>query len=278
MPRVGCKAQPVRHGVCQRGATTRQGERAAGPIGPATLAQNSGPGTLRDLERVVHGAMRALAAAGVLGANVTGVVDGTELDTTDRDPGCGEGTRTVHREETRGKVHDIAVPVYGWKVLRVSAAVTKRPWAVTVGPMQAPAARWARALVTPARMHLAGDGRRATVVCAQGFVEGSTRWWLAQHDRRVVGPATTTLAVPAEARAQAAAGEDRTVGRRVPTVRHGPGQGAWSARLETEGVGITGLTTDDHEGPPEQACHANRRDFQANPLTAVVVRPWPGKD
>jgi hypothetical protein len=31
-------------------------------------------------------------------------------------------------------------------------------------------------------------------------------------------------------------------------------------------------------GPPEQARQANRRDFQANPINAVVVRKWSGKD
>jgi hypothetical protein len=33
---VGFKAQPVRQGVCQRGAATRQGPRTTGPICPDT--------------------------------------------------------------------------------------------------------------------------------------------------------------------------------------------------------------------------------------------------
>ena len=43
-------------------------------------------------------------------------------------------------------------------------------------------------------------------------------------------------------------------------------------------VGITGLTTYDQYGTPEHGRHANRRDFQANPINAVVVRKWQGKD
>jgi hypothetical protein len=35
---VGFKAQQARHGVCQRGTATRQGERAPGPMCPDTLA------------------------------------------------------------------------------------------------------------------------------------------------------------------------------------------------------------------------------------------------
>ncbi|HEX9869133.1 MAG TPA: hypothetical protein VGC99_11150 [Candidatus Tectomicrobia bacterium] len=57
-------------------------------------------------------------------------------------------------------------------------------------------------------------------------------------------------------------------------MRHGPGKAAWTDRLETKGVGITGLTTDDQYVSPEHACHATRRDFQANPIHAMVVRKW----
>jgi hypothetical protein len=85
-------------------------------------------------------------------------------------------------------------------------------------------------------------------------------------------------AVTADARAQAAAGERLPVGARVHPVRHGPGQGARTARLETEVVGITGLTTDDQEGTVEPGRDASRRDVAANPLNAVGVRPWHGRD
>jgi hypothetical protein len=86
------------------------------------------------------------------------------------------------------------------------------------------------------------------------------------------------MAVTADARAQAAAGEDITVGRRVHTVRHGQGREAWTERLETEVVGITGLTTDDPYGTVEHRREANRRDCQAHPIHAVVVRQGQGKD
>jgi hypothetical protein len=86
------------------------------------------------------------------------------------------------------------------------------------------------------------------------------------------------MAVPADARAQAAAGEEITVGRRAHTVRHGQGQTARTARLETEVGGIAGLTTDDQYGTPEHGRQTNRRDFQPHPIHAVVVRLWPGRD
>jgi hypothetical protein len=60
-----------------------------------------------------------------------------------------------------------------------------------------------------------------------------------------VVPAQTNLAVTADARAHAAAGQALTGGRRGHPVRHGPGRTAGTERVETEVVGMTGLTTDD---------------------------------
>ena len=278
MQLVGFNAQQVRQGICQRGATKRQGERPRGPICPDTLAKQIVKWNLRDLEAVFNGSIRALAKARVFGTQVTGIADGTDLETTERYRGCGQVTRKVRIEDKHGRVHEIEVTVYGWKVLLLIDAATKIPLAVKVGKIHEHEALWTRALVTQARLNLAGPTRLHKVIFDKGFLDGSTLWWLDQQGITFVVPAKTNMAVTADARAQAAAGEGSTVGRRVHTVRHGQGRRAWTERLETEVVGITGLTTYDQYGTPEQRRQANRRDFQATPLNAVVVRQWHGKD
>jgi hypothetical protein len=278
MPWVGFHAQQVRHGVCPRGAATRPGAREPGPLGPETLAQPIVRLNLRELESVLKGAIRALARAGVCEAQVTGIVDGTDLATTAHSTGCGQVTRQRRLEETRGQAHEIEVTVDGWNVWRLIAAVPKIPRAGKVGKIQEHATHWTRALVTPARAHLAGHTRRHKVVFDQGLWDGTDLWWLDQHGLRLVVPAKTTMTVTGDARAQATAGEGMTVGRRVHTGRHGQGHTASTARLATEVVGMTGLTTDDQDGPPEHGRQHHRRDFQPHPINAVVVRQWPGRD
>jgi hypothetical protein len=108
-------------------------------------------------------------------------------------------------------------------------------------------------------------------------LDGTTLWGLNQQGIRFVVPAKATMAVRADARSQATAGEGVTVGRRVHTVRHGQGRTARTERLETAVGGLTGLTTDDQYGTPEHGRQATRRDFQAHPMNAVVVRTWQGK-
>jgi hypothetical protein len=275
---VGFNAQQVRNGVCQRGAAKRQGAREPGPICPETLAKQIVRMNLRELECVFNGAIRALARAGVFEAQVTGLVDGTDLETTEHYTGCGQVTRKRRIEDTRGQVHEIEVTVYGWKALLLIDAVTKIPLAVKVGKIQEHETHWTRALVTQARANLAGAARLHKVVFDKGFLDGTDLWWLDQQGLRFVVPAKTNMTVTVDARAQATAGEGITVGRRVHTVRHGQGKTASTERLETEVVGITGLTTYDQYGTPEHGRQHNRRDFQPHPINAVVVRKWHGRD
>jgi hypothetical protein len=172
----------------------------------------------------------------------------------------------------------MAVTGYGWKVLLVIAAATKSPRAVKVGEIHEHEPHWPRALLPQARAQLAGAARRHTGVFERGLLDGPDLWWLDQQGILFVVPAKAHRAVTADARAQAAAGEGLPLGRRVHTVRPGPGNTAWTARQETDVVGLTGLTTEDQDGAAEPRRQANRRDFQANPRNAVVVRQWQGRD
>jgi hypothetical protein len=232
----------------------------------------------RDLEGWFNGTIRALAKAGIFGAKVTGIIDATDLETTAQYAGGGPVTRKRKVTDTRGHVHAIEGTVYGWKPIVLIDAATKIPVAVKVVPLHEHEVLSRRALVTQARMNLAADARLHKVVVARGLLDGVDLWWLDQHGLTFVVPAKDHMAVTADARAPAAAGAGSTVGRRVHTIRHGQGRAAWTARRETEGVGITGLTTDDQYGTPEHRRQHHRRDFEANPIQAVVVHRWQGKD
>jgi hypothetical protein len=247
-------------------------------MGSATVAHHRVPRHLRDLEAWFNGTMQALAKAGIFGAQVMGMVDATALETTAAYAGCGPGTRRRQSTDQQGHVRALEVTVYGGKPLVVIAALTTMPLAVQVVPIHEPAGRSRRALGTPARTHLAGCARWHTVVCARGVWAGAERWWLDRHGLTGVVPAHANMAVTVEARAPAAVGEGLTMGRRVQTVRHGPGQTAWTARRETEVGGITGLTTDAPSGTPEHRRHHTRRGGAPNPIPAVVVRPGNGHE
>jgi hypothetical protein len=130
----------------------------------------------------------------------------------------------------------------------------------------------------PTQANLAGATRLDKLAVDRGFWAGLELGWLDQRGITCGVPAKANMAVTADARAQAAAGEEATIGRRVHAVRHGQGRTIWAERLETEVVGIAGLTTYDQYGTVGHGHHHIRRDFQPNPINAVVVRRWNGHD
>jgi hypothetical protein len=275
---VGFNAQRVQQGVCPRGAANRREPRTTGPICPDTLAENIVKLNVRDSEAVFSNIIRALARAGLFGAKVRGIVDATDLETTAQYAGCGRATRKRKVTDKHGKVHEMEVTVYGWKLIVLIAARTKIPLAAKVVPIHEHEGLSMRAVVTQARTNMTGHASLQKVVFDKGFLDGGELWWLDQQGMTFGVPAKANMAVTADAQAQAAAGEGITSGRRVHTVRHGPGKAVWTERLETEVVGITGLTTYDPYGTPEPGRHAPCRAFQANPINAAVVHQWQGKD
>jgi hypothetical protein len=274
----GFNAPPVRQGVCQRGAARRHGPRPTGPLGPDARADNVVKRNRRALETLCHSVIRALTRAQVCAAQVTGIVAATARDPTAPDDGCGRVTRQRQSLDTRGHVPASDVTGDGGKLIVWIEAPTQIPLAAKGVASQAHETRSRRAVVTPARAHVARHARRHQVVCDTGCLDGVDRWWLAPQGLRVVVPATGNMAGTVDAQAPAAASAGVTGGRRVQTVRHGPGHTAWAARREPAVVGLVGLTTEDPDGTPAHGPHHHRRDVPPHPSNAVVVRTWPGRD
>ena len=147
-------------------------------------------------------------------------------------------------------------------------ATTKIPLAVKVGQIQEHETHRNRALVTQARANLAGHARLHKVVFDRGFLDGTDLWWLDQQGLSVVVPAKTNMAVTADATKPRLGKRPRWAAGRTPCARgrgKPPAPNGWKLRW----LGTTGLTTYDQYGTPEHERHANRRDFQPNPINAV---------
>jgi hypothetical protein len=275
---VGFNAPQVRHGSWQRGAANRQGPRPEGPSCPEPLAQPIVKLNRRALEAWFNGSLAALAQVGVFERKVTGILAASDLETTAPYTAGGQGTRQRQVTDKHGQPHESEVTVDGWKLIVLLEARTQIPLAAKVVKIHAHEGLWRRALGMQAQAKLASYAHLPTLVCEKGFWAGPALGWLAQQAIRFVVPAKDHMAVTVDAHAPAAAGEGMRLGRRGHTGRHGQGKTAWTARRETEVVGITGLTPSDQDGTAEPRRHHNRRDCEPNPSNAVVVRKWKGRD
>ena len=274
---AGFNAMQIRQGICQRSHEKRQGAKPPGPLCLDTVADTIVKLSLTAMEAFLNGVVQDLAKAGVFVRQVTGILDGTDRETTARSEGCGQVTRQRKITDKRGKVRAIEVTVYGWKLLVLIEARTKLPLAAKVVKIQDHEALFTRDLVTQARTNLADHACLRRRLFDRGCLDGADLWWLAQQGIGFVVPAKENMAVTPDARALAAGGAG-VVARRVHTVAHGQGKHRWTERLETEVVGIADLTTYDQYGPEEHARQRYRKDFEEHPLNAVVVRKWNNRD
>ncbi len=131
---------------------------------------------LRDLEVLFVGAIRALAQTGVFGTKVIGMINGPGLETAQRYTGCGQVTRKVRLQDKRGRMHEIDVPVDGWKLIGLIDARAKIPLAAKVVKIQE-----REVLSTQAQANLAGCACLDKVIFDKGFLDGTDVWWLDQH-------------------------------------------------------------------------------------------------
>lgn len=79
---AGFHARQSRAGMGQRSQEKRQHPKAPGPGCPDTLAHNIVTLSLAAMEAFRNGVVQDLAQAGVFPRQVTGLLDGTDLETT----------------------------------------------------------------------------------------------------------------------------------------------------------------------------------------------------
>ena len=111
--------------------------------------------SLAVLEARFNGVVHDRAQAKVLARQVTGLVDGTDWETTARYEGCGQATRKRQITDKQGKVREIEVTLYGWKRLVMIEVRTNIPPAAKVVQLQDHEASLTREWVTPAQVNLA---------------------------------------------------------------------------------------------------------------------------
>jgi hypothetical protein len=161
--------------------------------------------------------------------------------------------------------------VYGWKVLVLIDVHTRLPLAMKVVTIEEYEGRWLVPLLEQAQRNLGPRGRIRTIVIDRGYLDGEDLWQVHQQGVLFVLVGKANMVVTQDA--QALAKRERAhVRERV--VHHGHGKTAKEERLRTELVGIEGLTTYDSSGEPEQTQYAHRRDYEGQPINAVVVRRW----
>ena len=272
MELVGFNARQVEEGLTKRGDGQRTSKQKQGPLSPQCLADNISKLTAEQLETLFNQMVQCVVRWGLLDGQRIAALDGSKLPTPKTYEGCGKlkQTRSVKVKGQQERATE-EYYVYGWKVLVLIDVPTRLPLAMKVVKIQEYEGRWLVPLLAQAQANLGQRGHISTIVIDRGYLDGEDLWQVHRQGIIFVVVGKAHMAVTQDAQALAK-GERARVRERV--VRHGHGKTATEERLRTELVGIEGLTTYDAYGDPQQTKSAHRRDYQGQPINAVVVRRW----
>jgi hypothetical protein len=277
MKLVGFNAHQIANGLTRRGDALRKDKSKQGPLSPQCLAQNICKISPLALEKFFNGTIRRLAAFGAFAAEVTIAIDGTLLGTTENYEGCGCLKVEKRARKKGGGWVTVIEFIFGWKLIALIDVRTRIPLAIKVVQIQEYEGRWIAPLVKQAQENLAGYTRIAKVVADRIYLDGEDLWELNQMGLIFVVIAKDSMLVKKDALAQAAQVPADKIATRTRTVRHGHGRNQTTEELVTRLVGLEGLTSYGLYGPEEYTRHYRRKNYQANPINAVVVLEWDSK-
>jgi Transposase DDE domain len=272
MELVGFNAQQCENGLTKRGDAQRQSKQKQGPITPQCLAENISKLKQEEMERLFNQIVQLLVGWGLLSGERIAALDGSKLPTPQSYQGCGKVKQT-RKVKGKGQKEPMIEEyyVYGWKVLVLMDVETRLPLAMKLVPIQEYEGGWLVPLLSQAQRNLGTHAHIGTMVIDRGYLDGEDLW----HVHRmgvlfvIVGKANMSVVQDAHG---LATGERARVRERV--VRHGHGKTASQERLRTELVGVEALTSYDSYGAAQETRHAQRRDYEGQPINAVVVRRW----
>ncbi len=276
---VGFNAHQVKNGVCRRGR--KDEDLRAGPICDDTLSRNILKIPLDGLTNFFNGVIRCLAVFGLFPRRIWVIMDGSDLPTTSLYDGCGSVTRKKKTKNKFGRWETVEVTVFGFKLLAVFYGRLRIPLSARIVPIQEPEGRHLIELLEEARENLkAGGVEIEGVVVDRAYLDGEELWKLHTRGVHFVVPAKSGMTVSEDARGLAASDlkPRRYEARRVRKITRGIGRQARVVEVETRLVGISGLTTYAQYGEPGCGKEAYKKDGRSNPINAVVVRTWDGKE
>ncbi len=278
---AGFNAREIENGVCERGKKKKQQPGNRGPICDDALARNIVKIPLTVIEQFFNAVVKLLAKQGVFPERLAAVIDPTDIQTTEKYKGCGSVTRKKRVRDKEGKLNEIEITVWGWKLMVVFYGKKKLPLAAKLLKIQNHESKYTIELIKLAQKNIAPYSKIVRIVMDRGHLDGEDLWWLAKAGIEFVIPAKGNMDVAIDARALAEEALKRNGGyiqTRIKKIRRGNGKNSYVEKVRTTVVGIKGLTTYDQYGPAGWDKDATKKTFRGNKINTAVVCEWEGKN
>ena len=281
MKLVGFNAAQIKNGVCNRGDSKRKHKEKSGPICVDTLANNLIKLSVKTVEAIFNQGICALAVFGSFPKKIVGIIDTSLIETPKTFPGCGKTIREKEVRDKNGQWVTTTVEIFGFKVGVLVCAATMIPIAVKVEEIQVSDTSFLRKLVEQGIKNIGSNGKIIRILIDRGFLDGVNLWWLHNEiNVEFVLPLKGNMNIVTDIKGLAKEeGPDIYRAKRVEEIRRkSEDEKSKVCEGETECIGVNGLTSYDAYGPPGHDKNKNRKDFKANPINAVWVKKWVGRE
>jgi len=255
---IGFTARQIQEGFCQRGKGKRRG-----PMHRDTLADFLSRFSPKEVDFILREAVRVLVKHKLIRGR-TYILDATDLPTTQRYKGCGIKKVVKKVWSKEGKEVETVTYVYGYKLLVLLEARDKIVVAARVVKINEHEKNFTKEMIKEAQQRTGGAVR--VLLVDRGFIDGTLLWWLSKKiGIRFVIPARSNMEVSQDIRSFRSEKAD--------------GQTVFVEQTKkTKVMGVRGLLSYDQFGEEQHRRRKGRKDFKANPINAVMVIRWEGKD
>jgi len=255
---IGFTARQIQEGFCHRGKGKRRG-----PMHRDTLADLLSKFSSQEVDFILKEAVRVLVKHRLIRGR-TYILDATDLPTTKHYKGCGIKKVVKKGWSKDGKQVETVTYVYGYKLLVLMEARHKIVVAARVVKINEHEKNFTKELVREAQQRTGGAVK--VLLIDRGFIDGVLLWWLWKKMKiRFVIPARSNMEVSQDIRGFRSEKAD--------------GQTVFVEQTKKMKVmGVKGLLSYDQFGEEEHRRRKGRKDFKANPINAVMVLRWDGKD
>ena len=255
---IGFTARQIQEGFCQRGKGKRRG-----PMHRDTLADFLSKFSSREVDFILREAVRVLVKHKLIRGR-TYILDATDLPTTQRYKGCGMKKVVKKVRNKEGQEVEAVKYVYGYKLLVLMEARHKIVVAARVVKINEHEKNFTKELVREGQQRTGGKVK--VLLVDRGFIDGVLLWWLWKKMRiRFVIPARSNMEVSQDIRGFRL---EKADGQRVFVEQ--------TKKMKL--MGVRGLVSYDQFGEEDHGRRKGRKDFKANPINAVMVLRWNGKD
>jgi hypothetical protein len=256
---IGFTARQIQEGFCLRGKGKRRG-----PMHRDTLADFLSKFSSKEVDFILREAVRVLVKHKLIRGR-TYILDATDLPTTKHYQGCGV-KKVVRREwnSKEGKEVEVVKYVYGYKLLVLLEASHKIVVAARVVKINEHEKNFTKEMVKEAQRRT--DGKVKVLLVDRGFIDGVLLWWLSKKmGIKFVIPARSNMEISQDIRGFRS---EKADGQRIFIEQ----------TEEIKVMGVRGLLSYDQFGEEEHRRRKGRKHFKANPINAVMVIRWAGKD